>query len=157
MFVAAGVVFKTFPGLEHGEGIAYGTGMKISRESPTEEVRYAVRGYGEEGVKINDVVYTTSLILTPKSLDDDWNPPPVMEWQPAELDALLAYDPEILLIGTGARIHILGTAFQAHALRHGVGMEIMDTEAACRTFNVLTSEGRRVVAGLLIEGVRNKE
>ena len=151
MVVATGVVFKAVPGLEHCEGIAYGTGMKISRESPAEEVRYAVRGYGDEGIRINDVVYATSLILTPRTLDSEWSPPPIREWQPADLDPLLALEPEIILVGTGASIHILGPQFQAHALRHGVGMECLDTEAACRTFNLVMSEGRRVVAGLIIE------
>lgn len=147
--------FKTDPGLEREKVIAYLTGMKISRESPDENVRYAVRGYGPEGVKINREIYTSSLILTPNYLETGWNPPQLSKWEPAVLDPLLEYDPEILLIGTGAAIHLLGSEFQAHALRHGVGMEVMDTEAACRTFNVLTSEERRVVAGLVIEAVRS--
>lgn len=128
--------------------------MKISRESPDGDVRYLVRGYGAEGVKINNTVHASSLILTPDHLDLDWTPPAIADWEPADLDPLLEYDPEILLIGTGSEIHMLGTRFQAYALRQGVGMEIMDTEAACRTFNVLTGEERRVVAGLMI-GVRS--
>ncbi|MDX1442464.1 MAG: Mth938-like domain-containing protein [Gammaproteobacteria bacterium] len=125
--------------------------MKISRESPDAEVRYAVRGYGDEGVKINNKVYASSLVLTPNHLDDSWEPGAVRDWEPSTLDTLLEHDPEILLIGTGAQIHMLGAEFMAHALRQGVGLEVMDTEAACRTFNVLVSEGRRVVAGLVIE------
>lgn len=125
--------------------------MKISRESLPGEVRYAVRGYGDEGIRINDAVYTASLILAPDHLDPEWQPRPIADWEPADLDPLLALEPEILLIGSGEHIHLLGTVFQAHALRHGVGIEVMDTPAACRTFNVLTSEERRVVAGLIID------
>lgn len=125
--------------------------MKISRESPGDEIRYAIRGYGDEGIKVNDEVHATSLIIAPTHLDPDWSPRDIRAWEPSDLDPLLALEPEILLLGTGRRIHMLGTSFQAHALRQGVGIEVMDTEAACRTYNVLASEERRVVAGLIID------
>ncbi|HEX6929768.1 MAG TPA: Mth938-like domain-containing protein [Gammaproteobacteria bacterium] len=125
--------------------------MEISKDPLDDEIRYAIRGYGPGEIRINQTVYAHSLILTRNSLDADWNPPPLSEWTPAVLDPLLAHDPEILLIGTGARLHLLGTAFLAHALRQGVGLETMDTAAACRTFNILVSEGRRVAAGLIVE------
>lgn len=126
--------------------------MKIEKDPLNgEEIRYAIRGYGPGEVRINETVYRRSLILTRTRLDANWDPPPISEWAPAELDPLLAHDPEILLLGTGARLHMLGTPFLAHALRHGVGLEVMDTAAACRTFNILVSEDRRVAAGLIVE------
>ena len=125
--------------------------MKLSRDSLDDEIRYAIRGYGPGEVRINETVYTASLILTRNRLQTDWRPPPIVEWQPGELDVLLAHDPEILLIGTGARLQLLGTPFLAHSLKQGVGLETMDTAAACRTFNILVGEGRRVAAGLIIE------
>jgi uncharacterized protein len=125
--------------------------MKITRENLDEETRYAIRGYGPGEVRINETVYRTSLVLTTNRLDTNWNPRPISDWTPADLDPLLAHDPEILLIGTGESIHLLGTPFIAHALRQGVGLEVMDTAAACRTFNILAGEGRRVAAGLIVE------
>lgn len=125
--------------------------MKISKDPLDDEIRYAIRGYGPGEVRINETVHIASLILTRSRLQTDWRPPPVAEWEPTELDALLACDPEILLIGTGARLQLLGTPFLAHCLRQGVGLETMDTAAACRTFNILVGEGRRVAAGLIIE------
>jgi uncharacterized protein len=115
------------------------------------EIRYAIRGYGPGEIRVNQTVHTRSLILTRNRLEPVWNPPPVAEWTPAVLDPLLAHDPEILLLGTGAKLHLLGTPFIVHALRRGVGLEVMDTAAACRTFNILVGEGRRVAAGLIIE------
>ena len=125
--------------------------MKITKESIDEDVRYTIRGYGPGEIRINDQTYSSSLILTLNRLDTNWNPPRLENWQPHDLDALLVHDPEILLIGTGNKVKLLGTAFLAHALRHGVGLETMDTAAACRTFNILVSEGRRVAAGLLLD------
>ncbi len=125
--------------------------MEITKDPLEGEMRYAIRGYGPGEVRINDVVYTQSVILTRNRLDAGWNPPPLAEWTPATLDPLLAHDPEILLLGTGNRIHLLGTPFLAHALHHGAGLEVMDTGAACRTFNILVGEGRKVAAGLIIE------
>jgi uncharacterized protein len=131
-------------------GILSDTAMQITEDTPGNEVRYAIRGYGPGEVRINERIYTHSVIVSRNRLTD-WTPPPIAEWTPEDLDALLELDPEILLLGTGARLHMLGTPFLAHALRHGVGLEVMDTGAACRTYNVLVSEGRRVVAGLIIE------
>lgn len=128
--------------------------MEISKDpldDPHGDVRYTIRGYGPGEIRVNQTVYTRSLILTRSRLESGWNPPPLAAWTPAVLDPLLAHDPEILLLGTGAKLHLLGTPFLVHALRQGVGLEVMDTAAACRTFNILVSEGRRVAAGLIIE------
>ena len=124
--------------------------MKITKDSLDDEVRYAIRGYGPGEVRINDTVYTSNVILTRNRLQANWNPPPVAEWEPAVLDELLAHDPEIVLVGTGARVQMLGSAFLAHALKAGTGLDTMDTAAACRTFNILVAEGRRVAAGLIV-------
>lgn len=125
--------------------------MQITKDPLDDEIRYAIRGYGPGEIRVNETVYTQNIILTRNRLEASWDPPPVAEWRPDALDALLAYDPEILLIGTGNRVQLLGTAFLAHALRHGVGLETMDTAAACRTFNILVGEGRKVAAGLIVE------
>ena len=128
--------------------------MKISKDNLTETTRYLIRGYGPGELRVNDKTYTESILLTQNRLDAAWNPPPVADWTPADLDPLLEHDPEILLIGTGERLHLLGTPFLAHALKQGVGLEVMDTAAACRTFNILVGEGRRVAAGLIVEQIR---
>lgn len=124
--------------------------MKITKDPLDDEIRCAIRGYGPGEIRVNDTVYTTNIILTRNRLKADWNPPPVAEWEPRVLDELLEHDPEIVLIGTGARVQLLGTPFLAHALKCGTGLETMDTAAACRTFNILVAEGRRVAAGLII-------
>ncbi|MDX1455008.1 MAG: Mth938-like domain-containing protein [Gammaproteobacteria bacterium] len=132
--------------------IAYRTGMKISREAPQENNRYVVRAYGPGEVQINETRYSRSLIVAPDQLLEDWPVSRASELTPAALEPLLALDPEIILLGTGEKLQMLGMEFQLAALENGSGLEVMDTAAACRTFNVLMGEGRKVVAGLVLEG-----
>ncbi len=68
----------------------------------------------------------------------------------ADFEALLAHAPELVIYGSGARLRFPGGAVMQMFHRHGVGFETMDTFAACRTYNVLSHEGRRVLAALLI-------
>ena len=63
---------------------------------------------------------------------------------------ILALDPELVLLGTGQRQIFLAASFRAQFLGAGIGFEVMDTGAACRTFNVLVAEQRRVVALLMV-------
>ena len=68
-----------------------------------------------------------------------------------DFDRLLAWDPELVIFGSGARLRFAPPALLAKLFERRIGVETMDTAAACRTFNVLASEGRRVVAALLVE------
>ena len=82
----------------------------------------------------------------------------VQPWPPAALDALteghfaqvLALRPEVVLFGSGERLHFVGPALYRELIRARIGFETMDTAAACRTYSVLASEGRSVVAALLL-------
>jgi uncharacterized protein len=108
-----------------------------------------VRGYRDGAVRINDQDYHGTLIVSSESL--------LHIPAATSLEAVIALDmapvralqPELILLGTGARQVFPPPAFSAPFLRSGVGVEIMDTGAACRTYNVLVSEQRRVVAILL--------
>ena len=68
-----------------------------------------------------------------------------------DFDRLLAWDPELVIFGSGARLRFAPPALLAKLFERRIGVETMDTAAACRTFNVMDSEGRRVVAALLVE------
>jgi len=108
-----------------------------------------IRGYGPAGLKINEATHQGSVILTASAIRLE----PMLH-SVADLDAnhvthLLALEPELVLVGTGARQIFPDPAFGAAFLRAGVGFEVMDTGAACRTFNVLVNEHRRVAAVLL--------
>lgn len=109
-----------------------------------------VRAYADHQVTINDTVLSRSFILTPDHLDTGWPPADFAALQTAHLDALLALEPEIILLGTGRTHRQPAMDMLGHVLRRGVGFEVMDTPSVCRTYNILVNERRRVAAGILL-------
>lgn len=83
---------------------------------------------------------------------------PVLRWEPARtddlqtahFDAVLALEPELVIFGSGPRLKFVPPALLRGLIERRIGVETMDTAAACRTYNVLVSEGRRAVAALLL-------
>jgi uncharacterized protein len=71
--------------------------------------------------------------------------------EPAHFEALAALKPELVIFGSGARLRFAHPRLMASLINAGIGVETMDTAAACRTYNVLVSESRSVVAALLVE------
>lgn len=127
---------------------AYLNGMRFARDSTSG--RNVIRGYAAGELKINEAVYHEPIIVSPSAILPG---PPVgsaHELGMAHAAQLLALEPELVLLGTGARQSFPAAVFGAQFLRRGIGFEVMDTGAACRTFNVLVAEQRRVVALLLL-------
>lgn len=91
---------------------------------------------------------TVSLILTPSFLMQDWIGPDETLTQ-VHLQQILATGPELIILGTGPKIAFPDPALLAHCHQAGVGLEVMDTGAACRTYNVLSAEGRKVCAAFM--------
>lgn len=106
--------------------------------------RFVIRGFTETSVRVNHKEYSRSFLLTPERIVSDLPFKTVSELEPTALNALIIDDPEVLIVGTGPRTLRASAAVQAAFLRAGVGIEFMDTGAACRTFTVLASELRRV-------------
>ncbi|MDR9437119.1 MAG: Mth938-like domain-containing protein [Thiohalophilus sp.] len=94
--------------------------------------------------------FNDSFIISREQLTDDWAPQTYDELQPEHLTTLLAYEPELILLGTGAQLRFPNGETMARIQEAGVGLEVMDTAAACRTFNILVAEGRNVVAALMM-------
>ncbi|MBK1709620.1 hypothetical protein EBL85_07385 [Marichromatium sp. AB32] len=121
--------------------------MKFAQTEDADSNR--VQGYGPEGTQIRDRRYTHALLVSAERLDPDWGPARAEALTPEHIAALLEGDPQVIVIGTGARQVFPDPAVYREAIARGVGVEFMDTGAACRTFNILLAEDRRVVAGLL--------
>ena len=117
--------------------------VKFTRESLT---AISVRGVGADGIRINDRLYRNSVALTTDTIIDDWQGKPVGELSVNDLDELLDARPELVLIGSGHRQQFAPRELTFAFARRGVGLEVMDTAAAARTFNVLAGEGRRIAA-----------
>jgi uncharacterized protein len=115
------------------------------------EARYRIRGYDETSVTVNETVCRASLWLTPDELHEGWAVDHAEALDEAALAPLLATRPEVVVIGTGRRCLPPSPRWLRFFAGRGVGVEFMDTPAACRTFNVLMAEGRRVACGLIVE------
>ena len=109
-----------------------------------------IRAYDERGVTVNDEVYHGSLVVSRSLLLTPWEVGDADSLQAADLLALLQYQPEIILLGTGQRHRMCDPRISAEVMQHGTGIEIMSTDAACRTYNVLLGEDRNVLAALII-------
>ena len=80
-----------------------------------------------------------------------WSPVRPADLTPADFEALLALQPELVIFGSGTRHRFVAQSLMLALIERGIGVETMDTPAACRTYNVLVAEGRSAVAALLLE------
>jgi len=121
--------------------------MKFTLEDQATVHAVTAREPGQ--VRIAGRSFTRSLVVNATSILEEW---PVVDVAavPAALDAALALGPDILILGTGERqVFPEATVFAAVAAR-GVGFEVMDNGAACRTYNLLLAEGRNVALALIL-------
>jgi uncharacterized protein len=122
--------------------------MKIEREQA--EGRNMFTGYGAGYVEVNRTRYTASLIVGAEKLVTDWPLASIGALAADHFAAILEMKPEIVLLGTGATFVFPEPARLAPLHKARVGVEVMDTAAACRTYNILLGEGRGVVAALIV-------
>jgi uncharacterized protein len=108
-----------------------------------------VRAYGNGELRVNEGVYRGAVILSASTLIAEPNIHNLEDLIAVDVSRILALKPELVLLGTGARQIFPAASFGAQFLRAGIGFEVMDTGAACRTFNVLVAEHRQVAALLL--------
>lgn len=118
-------------------------------EDPTSGINI-IRAYGNGELRVNDKVYRGAVILSAATVTAVENIQNLDELVDSGLTRALALEPELVLLGTGERQIFPPASVGAQLLRAGIGFEVMDTGAACRTFNVLVGEKRRVAALLLL-------
>jgi len=121
--------------------------MKFHLQAPTANV---VTGTGEGWVRIGQTEYRSSIVLLPDSVVAGWAPQGFDALTEADFASLLAYEPEMVLLGTGDRQRFPHPRLLRSLASARVGVEVMDTRAACRTFNILVAEDRRVAAALIV-------
>jgi uncharacterized protein len=123
--------------------------MKIAKDMTLDPDIHVIRSYAPGELRINEDTVRTSVVVSRKTLDH-WQPQSVAEIDVRHFDTIFALGPEIVLLGTGARVRFPEAKIAARVMGAGAGFEVMDTAAACRTFNILISEERKVVAALLM-------
>lgn len=124
--------------------------MDVVHERP--DYAYVLRAADGRSALVNDRTLRASFIIAPDRLLEDWDVGLATALTPAQLEPLLALDPELVVLGTGDAQGFPPPQALAACLSRGIGLEAMANAAAARTFNVLASEGRRVVAGFILAG-----
>jgi len=122
--------------------------MKIEREQS--EGRNAFTGYGEGYVEVSGKRYPESLVVSADRIIADWPASSVKALSADHMAAIVELKPEIVLIGTGANFEFPEPGLLVPLQKAGIGVEVMDTQAACRTYNILLAEGRNVAAALIL-------
>lgn len=121
--------------------------MKIQLESGAG--RNIIRSYAAGRITVNQEVFTGSVIVTPDRIIGDWRPQAFADLAAADFETITQLEPEVVLLGTGTRLQFPPAPLMRVIAAANIGFEVMDTGAACRTYNVLMAEGRTVVAALL--------
>lgn len=125
--------------------------MKLHADAPHQ---LAITALGEGWVAVNGERHSTSLVLSASGGLRRWPCDRFELLAPAHFDELVdagAQPPELVVFGSGRRLRFVAPALLRSLLERGIGVETMDTAAACRTYNILAAEGRRVTAALLLE------
>ena len=125
--------------------------MKIELDSQNPN-QYRIDSYDTGSIAVSGNMYRTSIIVSPDSIIDNWPPRVFADLSAEHFDPVLRLKPEIVLLGTGERNRFPPDEIIAPLLSQYIGLEVMDTGAACRSYNFLVAEGRRVVAALLMIG-----
>jgi uncharacterized protein len=108
-------------------------------------------GHGADYVRLGVIEYRESLLVTPERIVTAWAPGGFEALSEADFAAIAALEPEVALLGTGTTQRFPNPRLTRPLIEAGIGLEVMDTPAACRTFNILAAEGRRVVAAVLLD------
>ncbi len=109
-----------------------------------------IQSYDAGVIKIQDTLYHHSMIITPTIIQSQWRPAALSELTQQDIQQILDLHPDVVLLGTGATLTFPPPTLYAWIKSLPSGLEIMDTAAACRTYNVLLAEGRQVAAGLIL-------
>lgn len=110
-----------------------------------------ISALGERSLRVGESEVTGSCIVSANTLVSDWRVANIDALDAAALAPILEMRPEIVLLGSGVVLRFPDSSIRQRFAEAGIGLEVMDTAAACRTYNVLVHEGRQVVAALIID------
>ena len=123
--------------------------MKLHADQP--QSLNTVTAYGPDYIEINLVRHTSSILVMPEGEIRPWPVNRFEDLEPVYFEQLAEFNPEVVLLGTVSRLRFPHPRLTASLSRRHVGVDAMDMQAACRTYNILMAEGRKVAAVLLLE------
>lgn len=124
--------------------------MQFSHELP--DYAYVLRAASGHSATVNDKVLGASFIVSPDQLVENWPVVVGTALTVADLEPVLALEPELIVLGTGDTQVFPSAEVLGRCLQRGVGLEVMNNQAAARTFNLLAAEGRKVAAAFMLAG-----
>ena len=123
--------------------------MKL-HSTPTKHYQ-TVTAYDESGVEINAVHFSHNLIVLPEVPPFPWSAPSFDSLTPEHIAQIGATTPDVVILGTGRRQRFIHPRLIAALTEQHVGVECMDNQAACRTYNILMTEGRKVALAIIFD------
>ena len=129
--------------------------MKFNEEHPSGS--HIIRAYTDNRIEINNAFYESSLMIGKNLLDTQWGIEHIDQMSHKDWQKLINHKPEVILIGTGPTLIFPHPSSYAPTIEQGIGVEFMDSAAACRTYNVLLSENRFVIAGIILQNGNTRE
>ncbi|HTX24983.1 MAG TPA: MTH938/NDUFAF3 family protein [Steroidobacteraceae bacterium] len=122
--------------------------MKLTRDSRADV--NLIRGYAPGAVRVGERLVSAHCIVAADALITDWDAPSAASLAAPHLERIFALNPEVVLLGTGPKQTFPSAEVRAAFAARGIALETMDLGAACRTYNILVQEERRVVAMLFV-------
>lgn len=110
-----------------------------------------VTAYDDKGIEINAVRFSYSLIVLPEVAPAPWPPTSFEALSTVHFEQIHATSPDVVILGTGARQKFVHPRLTSPLTDRRIGVECMDNQAACRTYNILMAEGRRVALALIFD------
>jgi len=114
------------------------------------QAKYQIRAFSPGQIQVNDRILTNNIIITPTKLVDDWRPTNISLITQKDFEFFLELRPDILIVGTGEKLIFPPIQIYGHLINLNIGIEFMNTAAACRTYNALAAENRHVAAALIL-------
>ena len=124
--------------------------MQLDYDRP--DYAYVLRAADGASALVNERALARSFVIAPDALVEEWDACDAAALTASDLEPVLALQPEVVVLGTGARQVFPPASVLAACLSRGIGIEVMANPAAARTFHVLAGEGRKVVAALILQG-----
>jgi len=122
--------------------------MKFTLDNPSAD--YVFGNYGDGKLKVNQSSYDASLIIFPDKLHTDWPVTSVDDLEVHHFEEIITRHPDIVLLGTGRQQKFPSVELRRSLVQAQLNLEVMDTAAACRTYNLLVAEGRDVAAAVIV-------
>lgn len=112
--------------------------------------RHRITAYDVDTISVNDDIYRQSLVMTADSILCPWPVSSLQHLNPENLAPIFESKPTVVLLGTGVRQMFPDSKIFALFGEQGIGLEVMDNGALCRTFNILVAEDRDVTAAIIL-------